>query len=143
VARSPALLVFTCSPCKRALLTNPNPLIGQKPVFRTKPGFFVFQLLPYSTGTRHLTPGTLTLQNTVQYYTVQYFFFFLLILITYFLAFLSIPLLIIRIRKPTSQAFSGRIFLSTGESLRRRFTNTNDEECVYYTSFSLLVAPEA
>jgi hypothetical protein len=33
--------------------------------------------------------------------------------------------------------------LSTGESLRRRFTNTNDEECVYYTSFSLLVAPEA
>ena len=39
VARSPALLVFTCSPCKRALLTNPNPLIGEKPVFRTKPGF--------------------------------------------------------------------------------------------------------
>ena len=41
VARSPALLVFTCSPCKRALLTNPNPLIEQKLVFQTKPGFFV------------------------------------------------------------------------------------------------------
>jgi len=52
------------------------------------------------------------------------------------------PLLIIRIRKPTSQAFSGHHSYSTEESLRRRFTNTNDEEWLKSGTVQQCCAPQ-
>ena len=45
VARSPALLVFTCSPWKRA--AKDPPALRQKRRFRTKPKFFSFNKFEY------------------------------------------------------------------------------------------------
>ena len=55
VERSPALLVFTCSPCQRAHLPNPDPLIGQKPVF-----------LPPRSSAERSVPGRVSQKSTTR-----------------------------------------------------------------------------